>query len=338
MSYKDVVHKKGEYHLFLDGALEVMSFLIEKNISVDLIIIDPPYNIKKAVWDKWKTVEDYVEFMGLVFIKCQRLLKDEGSFYFFHNDFLQIVELQNWLNVNSKFVFKQLIIWNKKFKGCRNEGFLQGFIEPEGLRNYQKMVEYILYYTFQYQTGLTTVKLDMNNFTSLRQYFKDFQEALGLTLNQINKKLGNRKAEHSFYWKSTQWDMPTKETYNELCKISLKYEFVRKEYEFVRKEYEELRKEYENLRYTFNNQKTHHSVWNYEIAKKQGHITPKPVELIENIILHSSNENDIILDCFMGSGTTGVACRNLNRRFIGIESNEPYFKSAVKRIVGRVSG
>ena len=98
------------------------------------------------------------------------------------------------------------------------------------------------------------------------------------------------------------------------------------------KEYESLRREYESLRYTFNNQKTHHSVWDYEIAPKVGHVTPKPVELIENIIKHSSNEGDTILDPFMGSGTTAIACLNTNRKFIGIELDEQYVEAARRRI------
>ena len=98
------------------------------------------------------------------------------------------------------------------------------------------------------------------------------------------------------------------------------------------KEYETLRQEYEKERYVFNNQKTHHSVMNYETAKKQGHLTPKPVDLLEYLIKTSSNENDIILDCFMGSGSTGVACMNTNRYFIGIELEEKYFEIAKKRI------
>jgi len=78
------------------------------------------------------------------------------------------------------------------------------------------------------------------------------------------------------------------------------YEDLREEYEDLREEYEDLREEYEDLRFTFNNQKTHHSVWNYEIAKKQGHITPKPVVMMENIIKHSSKEGDVVLGLFYG--------------------------------------
>ena len=127
--------------------------------------------------------------------------------------------------------------------------------------------------------------------------------------------------------------MPTKDTYDALIKEFKMNEMEGfKEYEELREEYEELREEYEELRYTFNNQKTHHSVWNYPIAKKQGHITPKPLEMMENILLHSTNEKSIVLDMFMGSGTTGVACKNLNRNFIGIELDEKYFTIAKKRI------
>lgn len=62
------------------------------------------------------------------------------------------------------------------------------------------------------------------------------------------------------------------------------------------------------------------------------HPTIKPLDIIENLIINSSLENDIVLDCFMGSGTTGVACRELNRNFIGIELDENYYKIACERI------
>lgn len=62
------------------------------------------------------------------------------------------------------------------------------------------------------------------------------------------------------------------------------------------------------------------------------HPTIKPLNIIETIIKNSSKENDTILDCFMGSGSTGVACKNLNRNFIGIELVETYFKIAKERI------
>ena len=69
------------------------------------------------------------------------------------------------------------------------------------------------------------------------------------------------------------------------------------------------------------------SVW-----KKGMHPTEKPVELFEWLIKTYTNKGDLVLDNCMGSGTTGVACKNLNREFIGMELDEAYFKIAEDRI------
>lgn len=62
------------------------------------------------------------------------------------------------------------------------------------------------------------------------------------------------------------------------------------------------------------------------------HPTEKPIDLMEFYIKNSSNESEIVLDMFMGSGSTGVAAKNLNRAFIGIELDENYFNIAKQRI------
>ena len=62
------------------------------------------------------------------------------------------------------------------------------------------------------------------------------------------------------------------------------------------------------------------------------HPTQKPVDLMEYLIEVSSNENDIVLDPFMGSGSSGVACVHTNRNFIGMELDKDYFEIAKKRI------
>ena len=72
--------------------------------------------------------------------------------------------------------------------------------------------------------------------------------------------------------------------------------------------------------------------YNKVSGKRQIHQNEKPIDLLEFIISKSSNINDIVLDCFMGSGTTGAAAKNLNRRFIGIELEKEYFEIAKKRI------
>ena len=66
--------------------------------------------------------------------------------------------------------------------------------------------------------------------------------------------------------------------------------------------------------------------------KGKVHPTQKPVALMEYLIKTYTNKGETVLDFTMGSGSTGVACKNLNRKFIGIELNENYFNIAKERI------
>lgn len=74
------------------------------------------------------------------------------------------------------------------------------------------------------------------------------------------------------------------------------------------------------------------SVLQFPVDMKPIHPTQKPVSLLEYLIKTYSNEGDLVLDNCMGSGSTGVACLNTNRNFIGIEKEEKYFKLASERI------
>lgn len=71
---------------------------------------------------------------------------------------------------------------------------------------------------------------------------------------------------------------------------------------------------------------------NIKSESKTIHPTQKPVELMEYLIKTYTNENEIVLDFTMGSGTTGVSCKNTNRKFIGIEKDDKYFNIANDRI------
>lgn len=65
---------------------------------------------------------------------------------------------------------------------------------------------------------------------------------------------------------------------------------------------------------------------------QEEHPTQKPLKLFEMILRDYSNENDLVLDCFSGSGTTAIACNNLNRRFICIEKDKEYWHKSVERL------
>lgn len=83
--------------------------------------------------------------------------------------------------------------------------------------------------------------------------------------------------------------------------------------------------------------KRYNDVWQFSriASQKMLHMNQKPVEMLERMITSFSDENDLVFDPFMGSGSTGVACQNTNRRFIGCEIDPYYFKIASDRIVDK---
>jgi len=271
-------------------------------------------------------------------INIKRVMKNKGSFYIFGDD-AHIAYIQ--VRLDKHFTFLNTLVWYKRnnlpVKFAHNH------------RRYCPMSERILFYSLQDQTGLERVKLDVDNFKSLRKYFYELLCWMGETNKSVAKRLGHRKAEHSFYvlpkkkvideirqsadhcfrYGSTQWDLPTEETYNELIKT---YNIDKWQ---GYQEYEELRHQYEELRRPFNFKNGIYEVIDIPIITEKEnteHPTTKPLELIKNFVEISSNENDLVLDPFLGSGTTAVACEKLNRRWIGIEISKEYCDIAVKRI------
>jgi site-specific DNA-methyltransferase (adenine-specific) len=295
--------------------------------SVDAVITDPPYyKVADAGWDRrWKTREEFIDWLELASIQWRRILKDNGSLYVFADDkmaaYVQVM-------LDKRFLLLNHLVWNKartSFAATYSKGF----------RMYAPTTERILFYSAQYDpTGWETVKLDMNNFVPLREYFRKYQEALGLTKREILEKIG-QQADHCFRWGSSQWDMPTEETYDQLAKLPISNEFVRREYEDLRREYEDLRREYEDLRRPFNADENSLEV--IEGAPVRGnentaHPTTKPIWIMKEFVTRSTAEEMTVLDCFMGSGTTGVACVQTGRNFIGIEIDPDYYAIAERRI------
>jgi site-specific DNA-methyltransferase (adenine-specific) len=294
--------------------------------SVDLVLLDVPYNIgKDKKWDKWKIQLDYINWLGSVFLECERVLKDNGSFYFWHNDFKQMAELQHWINRNTKFVFNSMISWVKPYFRCiawKNK------TENSHLRTYFNIQEYCLYYTFQDMgTGLQKIHDRKDCFVSIKKYLKKEKELSKKTCSDFAKNYKFSARLFLYYFSDIRWLFPTKENYIRMQKVAVG---------FFQKPYEELRAEYEELRAKFNiqNGEDCHNTWYSSVKNNNGklHSCQKPQDLLQKIILKSSNENDIVLDCFAGSGSTAVASILLNRRFIGCEIDEKYCNIANARI------
>jgi site-specific DNA-methyltransferase (adenine-specific) len=142
--------------------LELLDQIPDK--SVNLILIDPPYNINKDGGDGWDsqwgrvkkgfkakpgapTEQDYYDWLGQVFAKLNTKMKDSGSFWFFHNEFPALSALNQQMLDKTNLEFRNMIVWNKLFQPSKEYGWLHGYCEVEGLRNFQKMCEYMMFYT-----------------------------------------------------------------------------------------------------------------------------------------------------------------------------------------------
>ena len=256
--------------------------------SIQSVIIDPPYNIGKDTWDN---IDNYIEWLTSIIVKLQSKMKDNGSLFVFHNDMEQISELMVSIKKNSKLIFKQMIVWNKRFESSKKKGFLDGFIVKNVLHNWNKMAEYILYYTFDNSWKLLNARKE-KNVSQLTISKEILSKTNGLTGWYSNLETGK--------------NMPTEDTIKPITK--------------------HLGLTLDDLVPKYNNLKRDHSVWNYDMAKRcDVHVTPKPTDLLENLILHTTDPSDIILDCFAGSGSIARACLNTNRRCIMIEKEKKYY-------------
>ena len=303
--------------------------------SVDLILTDLPYGtVKGAKLDGWngtKTDWDNVIDTNEIYKIANRILRKNGKMVLFCQEPFT-TELINKAIPNIPFSYR--MIWEK-------DHYANALIAKKAPVNYY---EDILVFSKTH---------DHEGLHPLRPYFKKVMDFIGLNLKQINTKLGHRKAEHTFYVTpkqaiikevggkadhvtrigSSQFSLCTEKTYKELIEAF----GIDKMDGF--KMYEEL--EVINARFnsTFNStfnlwegKKYKSNILKYKKDYDGYHPTQKPVLLLEDLIKTFSNEGDLVVDLTMGSGSTGIACMNTNRNFIGIELDENYFNISKKRV------
>ncbi len=154
----------------------------------------------------------------------------------------------------------------------------------------------------------------------IKPLLKKQQEKLGLSSKDINEALGvksNGGGMWSIYTGQNVCEQfPTKELWEKLQNI-LKFDL-----------------NYEKVAQTFNPQMGITDIWRDIDFYKENrvHSTQKPLPLIKRLILASSNESDLVVDPFAGSGSTAIASLQLNRNYITIEKDEQYYNEVIKRI------
>lgn len=293
-------------------AVELMRGLPDKCVNV--IPTDLPYNIGKAEWDK---IGKYVDWLMEVFKECERVLKDNGTLWFFHIQFATLAELHIRLEKETNLRHKQLIIINKGLSSVANR-------TNETLRSYPRATEYLQFYTFDDPTGAQQLGAQYARINPMAKYLKEEFERAEVTNNEIAELFPSKTGGITgcvFNWLNGL-NFPLKEQYQKM-----------REYFNRNGQQSYLRREYEDLRYTFNLQYRCTDVWDINFYdERKLHICQKPLKLMQRIILTATNEGDVVLDPFVGSGTTCVAAHMLNRRYIGIDNNQEYCEIARKRL------
>ena len=280
--------------------------------SVDLILTDLPYGTVKDIKNvnhgmsgkcEWDEVIDTNE----IYKVANSILRKNGKMVLFaQQPFTN--ELINKAIPNIPFCYN--MIWEK-------DHFANALTAKKAPLNY-------------YEDVLVFSKSGSGDGNKVKEYLikeKDKAYSKGWTdktlrkLCEVSLKGGGLLCH---YWGVGQWMMPTEKRYVKLQETG-----------FFKKPYSELKKEYEKLEATFNlweGKKYKSNILKYKKDYDGHHPTQKPILLLEDLIKTFSNENDLVVDLTMGSGSTGVACVNTKRNFIGIEQDENYFEIAEKRI------
>lgn len=292
-----------------------------ENGSVDLILTDLPYGTMKGINEQfvgygrknhdghlWDNVIDTNKIMKL----ANRILRKNGKMVLFAQDPFS-TELKTKALPNIPYNYS--MIWEKN-------DFANALLSKKAPVNY-------------YEDILVFSKTeDTEKAHPLREYFYTEYEKTGLTYKEINRDYlettfegGGGMAYNMLCRTRLYFSMPTKDAYSRLQKTG-----------FFNKPYEELKVEDEafknKMKSTFNlweGKKYKSNILKYKKDYDGHHPTQKPVLLLEDLIKTFSNENDLVVDLTMGSGSTMVACKNTNRNGIGIEMNEEYFNIAVSR-------
>lgn len=258
--------KKNKLELNKVYEMDVFEFLkkLDDN-SIDLAIVDPPYNMSKGEWDIFKTEADYFKFTFKWINLMLKKMKPTGSIYLFNNPYNSAIILSK---LSTKGIsLKNWITWYKK------DGF------SASRKRYVNNQETILFYT------MNEKKYTFNRDDIRMPYLSEGRI-------EAAKKKGIIK-------NGKRW-FPNEN--GKLCPDV---------WEITSQRHVEKK--------------------NGKITK-QDHPTPKPVEMIERMIKASSNENEVVLDLFSGTGTTSYVAKKLKRNYIGCENDHKYIEIIEKRL------
>lgn len=289
--------------------------------SVDLILTDLPYGTVKGAkfYDyaegvQWDNILDF----NKMWTEVNRVLRKNGKCILFGQEPFTSNLIKSAIP-NVPFSYRN--IWLK-------DHFANSFIAKKAPVNYYEDI------------CVFSKNEDTDRTHPLRDYFYEEYEKTKLSYKEINRDYlkttfngGGGMAYNILSKSRLYFSMPTKDIYIKLQATG----FFKKPYEELKEIDDEFKFKLASVFNLWQGKKYKSNVFEYKKDYDGFHPTQKPVLLLEDLIKTYSNENETVLDFTMGSGSTGEACLNTNRNFIGIEMDENYFNIAKERIKNHTS-
>ena len=322
--------------------------LLMGGVKAEMVFADPPYGMKKeadGVINDNLNLKKLLEFNKEWVPLSLDLLKDNGSWYCWGRDepLMDIYSniLKPYIEEN-KITFRNLLTWYKGNGQGQNSSVTRMYaIADEKCLFIMKGVQGFNNNSDNYYDG----------WEPIRQYLLKSRLEMGWDVPTMKNIAGHSDKSRDHWTSKSQWLLPTEEVYKRFQeevrkrekKDKRKYNAFKKEYEEIKKEYEEIKKEYYSSRAYFDN--THdnfNNVWIFERHLRDGteggHPTPKPIPLVTRAVKTSCPVGGVILDPFIGSGTTLIVAEKNNRICYGMELNNHYVDVIVYRYYNMFGG
>lgn len=264
---------------------------------VDLVLTDPPYfQCIDADWDnQWETADDYLAWVGDLCREWKRVLRPSGSLYLFASAQMAArVECK----VGETFHVLNRIVWRKGPVVTR-----EGKIERALLRSYFPVTETIIFA----ECG------------QLGDTLRTARRGAGISSNDAGRLFPSRTGGPTGAVRN--WELglntPSREQYDRLATL-----YPLPPYEWAVRPFDATTG-------------PHIDVWEADgipFRKEGSHPCEKPVPMLRHMIRQSTRPGAVVMDCFLGSGSTGVASAAEGRRFVGIELDPGHFQTATNRI------
>ena len=305
--------------------------LLMNGERADLAHNDPPYGMKKendGVLNDNLNYDDLLEFNEQWIPLQFSHLKENGSWYCWGIDEPLMDIYSNILKPYAKqgeLTFRNLLTWDKGNGQSQNS---------ETTRSFATADEKCLFVMLGVQGFNNNKDNYFEGFEPIREYLNTQRNKMGWSSSYIVEITGKTSATH--YFSKSQWHFPTREHYDAI-RDAAKGSAFHKDYDVLKADYDVLKADYYKTRAYFNN--THdnmNNVWHFPRHKKDGteggHATPKPIPLCERAIKSSCPDGGLVIDSFLGSGSTMVAAHQIGRKCYGMELEPKYCQVIVDRM------